>query len=156
MRAFLIPHASPHNSHANRISRPRRQIKEWKSRVRKRVQRRDYYRRSTFAHNAGLVRRCFSHLGALRPQVCHNRIQHESELLFREVREHPRVPRCDRKKDPAPSPVRRNRVLARVCRANIGECCYTTDIAFLFYPSRGFSCVSHQSRIIRLYLVSRN
>lgn len=64
MRAFLIPHASPHNSHANRISRPRREVERA---VQK--EQRDYYRhgRPTFAHNAAralvLLGGCFANCG---------------------------------------------------------------------------------------------
>jgi len=64
VRAFLIPHASPHNSHANRISCPRREVERAKQK-----EQRDYYRhgRPTFAHNATrasvLLDGCFASCG---------------------------------------------------------------------------------------------
>lgn len=123
MRAFLIPHASPHNSHANRISRasPRRKVERT---VQEEKSSRRLLSAANFcAHNASGS--CGS--SPLRVLCGHKfatiKYRHESEsgreLLFRQVRAHRddlRMPRGDRKKDPPPRRHRlrrrRNRVFA--------------------------------------------
>lgn len=113
MRAFLIPHASPHNSHANRISRPRREVERAEQK-----EQRDYYRhgRPTFAHNAArasvLLGGCFASCGRKFATIKYStRTSPPASYYFVKCESTAaRVPSSDRKKDLAPR--HRNRVLA--------------------------------------------
>lgn len=124
MRAFLIPRASPHNSHANRISRPRREVE----RARQKEQR-DYYRhgRPTFAHNAArasvLLGGCFASCGRKFATIKYStRTSPPASYYFAKCeRTAARVPSSDRKKDLAPRRPRRPRNCVLAFPAQISE-----------------------------------
>lgn len=109
MRAFLIPHASPHNSHANRISRPRREIKErtacgkeYSVEIIIGGQLLHITRGSCVAASRSSAPGCFAATSLPQSNTARERVCPRA-IISRSARA-PRVPRSDRKKDPAPPP----------------------------------------------------
>lgn len=129
MRAFLIPHASAHNSHANRISRPRREVERAKQK-----EQRDYYRhgRPTFAHNAArasvLLDGCFASCGRKFATIKYStRTSPPASYYFAKCeRTAARVPSSDRKKDLAP----RHAAVVIACSRSLRE--YRSAAADIF------------------------
>lgn len=143
MRAFLIPHASAHNSQANRILRPRREVERAEQK-----EQRDYYRhgRPTFAHNAArasvLLGGCFANCGRKFATIKYStRTSPPASYYFAKC-EHTaaRVPSSDRKKDFA---LRcRNRVFAFPARISEGGS-VRVDIFSLLSIAEKFFCIFH-------------